>query len=234
VRLVLVTSRDTRPKRLGYFQSEARQLARSWGANTDTKAVGNGGDIVDAIAATDELISHLAIVSHGYTDRIVGKWRGVRVGRHVPPRVVSLEYLLEVLVPRVTQDVHVALCACWTASNRRKWLRNPALYGPGGQHSFAGRLYRGLVTWAPDCCVMGHTRRGPTTEAPHLRAWGGRYGVGEEGRGTSVLDYHLGAGAHLSPTMRRLWRCHCERVAASGLTGAESLLSGVVPRWLTT
>jgi len=234
VNLVLVTSRDTRPKRLRYFQSEARQLARHWGANTDVVPVATGGHIVDAIADTDEPIERLAIVSHGYTDRIVGKWRGVRVGRHVPPRVVSLEYLLEVLVPRVTQDVHVALCACWTASNRRKWLRNPALYGPGGQHSFAGRLYRGLTTWAVDCCVMGHTRRGPTTEAPHLRAWGGRYGVGDEGRGVSVLDHYMGEGAHLSPTMQEQWRCHCDRVASSGLTGAEVLLSGGVPGWLTT
>jgi hypothetical protein len=194
--------------------------------------VNNGAHIETAVQLVDEPIERLFFVGHGWPQRWLAKWRGLRVGRHVPPRVISDRYLCELLASRVAPDVHVAFAACWTASNRRPWLRNPRLYGPGGQHSLCAQMYRGLVAVAPHATVIGHTRRGPTTEAPHLRAWGGRYGVESDGRGVSVLDHYLGPGAHLERPKTILWRRLLAQTDEDRNTGAELLLAGRPVPWL--
>ena len=63
MRLVLVTDRDSRPRRLREFQRAARRISRLWGADTDLVPVGSGASVVDAIVAAgrDDRIERLAI-----------------------------------------------------------------------------------------------------------------------------------------------------------------------------
>lgn len=222
--LVLVTADDSRPKRLRYFREQARQLAAIWGANTDLLEVRTGVDVLDRIDAAVEPIEHLGLVAHGGPDWWRGKRRGVRVGHEAPPALVSVDQLVEVLGHRAAVDIHVAIAACWTGANRYRLIA--PMYGPGGERSFAAHLYRGLVAFSPRVCVIAHTRKGPTTEAPHLRAWGGRYGVEEDGKGSSVLDYYLGRGAHLEAPLRAQWRAMCAE-GPEERRAVELLLAGL-------
>jgi hypothetical protein len=225
--LVIVTDRDL-PKRLAYFRSEARQLGAQWGRRTVIQPARDARDVVATLALWEPPLERLALVGHGGPAWWLHARRGVRIDPTGRPRAIGVDELAAAIARVGAVDIHVGIAACWTAADRRALFRSPYLYGPGGAQSFAGTLYRGIVAACPRACVIGHTRKGRTAEAPHLRAWGGRYGVENDGRGVSVLDYYLGHEAHLDAVERTRWERLCA-AGPDGATGAERVLAGFDP-----
>lgn len=228
MRLILVTDRDTKPARLREFQRAAARLSRIWHPAACV-AVGSGDSVVRAIVAAGEAepISSLAICCHGWPDRLIARGRGLRVGVHRPPSQVSLAVLAEALAPRLSAAAHIAVAACSAAANPglSRWLPGGASYGPGGERSLCAVLYRLLAPGCPALCILGHTTPGHTTGNPALRAWGGSYGVEADGAGVSVLDAHLGPGAHRSAKERKAWVAWCRETSNDGISRAERVLA---------
>jgi hypothetical protein len=229
MRLILVTDRDSKPARLREFQRSAARLCRLWSPAAHA-AVGTGDSIVRAISAAGdaERIASLAICCHGWPDRLVARGRGIRVGVDRPPGQVSLAVLAETLAPRLSDAAHIAVAACSAGANPglSRWLPGGASYGPGGATSLCAILYRLLAPGCPALCIIGHTTPGHTTCNPALRAWGGSYGVEADGAGVSVLDAHLGPGAHRSAKERKAWVSWCRETGADGIARAERVLAG--------
>jgi len=224
--LVVVTATDARPRTLTYFRQQAAQLAALWGGAVVVEA--DTGRQLEAAVASHDLIGRLAFVCHGGAAWLRGSRSGIRVGVHEPPGVVSLDHFASVLAPRARRDIHVALAACWCAADRWQPVMTPGSWGPGGARSLAGRLYAALVPLAPWACVIAHASKGRATENPCLRAWGGPYGAPSGGVGASVLDHHLGPGAHKSAAMRALWRQLCD-AGPEHREPVEELLAGLPP-----
>ena len=219
--LVLVTARDTRPKRLEEFRLGARTLATLWGESTRIVAVDDGDEICKAIEEHKGL-SRLAICCHGWPDRILARDRGVRVGVQAPPGVVSVEYLARTILSVADKRLHIALACCSAAADPglERWLPGGGSFGPGGSESLAAYLYRWLAR-ERTTTVVAHAASGHTTRCPALRRWS----LG--GLGESLLDVRLGAGAHKVRAKRTEWIQYCETVVGSA-TRAERILAGVV------
>lgn len=219
--LVLVTATDTRPARLAEFRLAARRIATLWGAETRMVAVDSGEDIAQAVESHPGL-DHLALVCHGWPDRLLARGRGVRVGRQAPPGTISVEYLARLLSGVAEERLHVALacCSCAADPGLSRWLPGGASYSPGGASSLAAHLYRWLRHHSIRATVLGHATAGHTTRNPALREWSAR------GEGLSRLDAHQGEGAWRDSRQRAAWVAWCSEVVG-GAQRAERILAGV-------
>lgn len=220
--LVLVTATDTRPARLAEFRSASRRLAALWGGATRVVAVDCGEEIAAAIETTDAPLDRLAIVCHGWPDRLLARGHGVRVGRQTPPATISVEYLARVIGDVCEDRVHVALAACSCAADPglSRWLPGGASYAPGGDSSLAAHLYRWLRHQSVRPTIIAHATPGHTTRNPALREWSAR------GEGISCLDNRYGEGAHRDRAMRGRWTRWCAE-EIDGAQRAERILAGV-------
>lgn len=230
--LVLVTASDSRQARLDEFRASARRIASLWGDDTRIAAVDCGEDIAAAIDSHYSSISRLALVMHGGWCWLLASDRGVRRESQRPPRQISIEYLARVLAPRLAEDAHVALAACWAGASRPSaalvlsggWAADGSHYAPGGCGSLADDLHAWLRRLTGSRVTLtAHTTRGHTTRNPCLRRWS------PAERGASLLDAAHGAGAWKDHRVRARWtrlRLPPKERDPASVAPAERLLAG--------
>ena len=218
--LILCIQGDSRPWRQAEFTAAAHRLASLWGG-ANIVGFHRADHMLDAVAGM-VCIKRLAIVSHGWPVGIGRRRnRSIRTTIHKPPYIVDVDTFARVLGPRLAPESHIALAACSTGAHRRHWRWSWKSYGPAQRFpTFADELYWALCQWS-DVTLVAHGAAGHTTRNVSKRKWS-RYL-----RGISLMDVHLGPGAHRYRAKRLEWCRLLEVEDDAGYSNAERLMAGI-------
>jgi len=227
MRLVLCVGHDRLPKRLAEFRKRSYHVERLWLDHDDTRRfeVDTGRDILRVIRHTHSQVSAVAILCHGWPDRILARQGGISLS--------DIPDLADALGGVATPDLYIGLCCCNAGADCGHSSWSWRSYGPGGAQSFAAHLYRAMLPFAASCRVHAHAAKGNTTGNLAKRGWSDGVDVG-----ASLLDRYLPPGPdaregwfRLSPR-RREWKAVLEREDDHGVSGATYLAAGLVPPWM--
>lgn len=172
-RLSVWSSQHGSPADLGVFR-----VAAEYATGTISHIVApvkTGSDLIDLLRGLPcQSVDHLVIAGHGGTTWIIDDEHGVTTGAPQHPNQISVENLAHALMPILTDDGLISLCACMCSRSPRWYLQRrfgryigsdwgPRAYTPGGQASFAARL-RDLLFWHGRFSrVRGHRAAGHAT-----------------------------------------------------------------------